>query len=215
MGHFTLADWVDFIRNLKNPAAKTEMQRHLDEGCRDCQHVVRAWRSLAAFAANEGLCSPPDHAVRSLRGYYSFFKPRGQRARTPVMAHLLFDSFFEALPAGIRSSQSAPRHLMYSAGQLLIELRVEHRSGRLCIVGQARQRSECEPRVAERGVYILEGARKVARTTSNRFGEFQLEFESEENAAFSTLLKGPTSVLIPLRSVGQPQKGPSTPDAKR
>jgi len=54
-----------------------------------------------------------------------------------MMARLLFDSLLEPIPAGTRASHFLPRQLAYSAGSVLIDLRLEHRSGRVCLVGQA------------------------------------------------------------------------------
>jgi hypothetical protein len=210
MYHFTLGNWLDFSRNLTSEKATEEMQTHLDEGCQQCLKVVRLWRNLVGFGATERVCSPPDRALRSVRGYYGLLKPGKQRARVLVMAHLLFDSFFEALPAGIRSSQSS-RQLVYSAGKLFIDLRIERRSGRVTIVGQAQRPSHGVPGVVGRTILMMRGTTTIARTTSNRFGEFQfaLDSENEEDTEFSIILKGTTSVVIPLRDIGLAQSGPS------
>jgi hypothetical protein len=207
MNHFTLGDWVDYIRHLKSGNAKAEMQKHLDGGCKRCLRVVRLWRNLSAFAVSERSCSPPDRILRTVCGYYGVFKPGKQRAGLVVMMHLLFDSSFEGVPAGVRSSHSSPRQLVYSVGKLFIDLRIEWRPGRVCVVGQAQQHSSRDPGLAGRDVLVLQGTKTVARTKSNRFGEFQFTLESEENAEFSIVLKGPTSFVIPLRETESPQRG--------
>jgi hypothetical protein len=119
-----------------------------------------------------------------------------------VMAQLLFDSFLEAVPEGIRSSQSSPRQLMYSAGNLIVDLRIEHRAGRVYIVGQAQQRSGRDPGVAGRSLCVLAGAKTMARTRSTRFGEFQFELEAEDNEEYTIVLRGPVSFVLPLRRIG-------------
>jgi hypothetical protein len=209
MNHFTLGDWLDFIQNHKGRAATAEMQKHLDDGCRQCRKVVRMWRSLVAFAASERAYSPPNRALRSARGFYGLFKPGKQRASVLATAHLLFDSFFESVPAGIRSSHSPPRQLVYSAGKVVIDLRIERQSGCVYIVGQAQPRSPRDPAAAGREILVLQGTKTLARTISNRFGEFQFTLDSEENtddAEFSIVLKGPTSFVIPLRDIGLSQR---------
>jgi hypothetical protein len=203
MDHFTLGDWVDFIRKLKSGSVAVEMQTHLDQGCQRCLKVVRMWEHLSAFASHGRLFCPPDHALRSVRGYYRVLRPKKRGSRTAVMARLLFDSFFEAVPAGIRSSQSAPRQLVYAAGRLVIDLRIEHRSGHAHIVGQAQPRSPGERNSEGREVMILREGETVARTTSNQFGEFQFDLQSEDNDEFSIVLKGLLSFVVPVRSVGQ------------
>jgi hypothetical protein len=198
MNHFTLGEWADFVRHLKGPSATAQMQQHLDEGCQECSKVVRMWRDLSDFGSNEGLYSPPSRAVRSVEGYYSLLKPR-RGAQVAMMARLLFDSLLEAIPAGIRSSQFSPRQLIYSTRSLVIDLRLERRLGRVHVVGQAQPRAVAGPGVAGVDVLALKGSKTVERTRCNRFGEFQLELESEEDEAFSLVLNYLTSIVVPLR----------------
>jgi hypothetical protein len=197
MNHFTLGEWADFVRHLKSPSATAQMQQHLDERCQECSKVVRMWRDLSDFASNEGPYSPPSRAVRSVEGYYSLLKPR-RGVQVAMMARLLFDSLLEAIPAGIRSSQVSPRQLIYSTRNLVIQLRLERRLGRVHLVGQAQPRA-AGPGVAGVDVLALKGSKTVKRTRCNRFGEFQLELESEEDEAFSLVLNYPTSIVVPLR----------------
>lgn len=209
MDHFTLGDWVDFIRKLKSSPVEMAMQKHLDEGCQQCLRVVRMWQHLAAFSAQERSSSPPERALRSVRGYYGLLKPRKQRSRIAVMGQLLFDSFLEAVPAGIRSSQSAPRQLLYAAEQVVIDLRIEHTSGHVHIVGQAQPRSLRDPELAGNQVLALRDGKAVAQTRLNRFGEFQFNLETEDDDEFSIVLRAPLSVVVRLRSVGALQGGAS------
>ena len=201
MNHFTLADWTDFVRRIKGPPIAAQMQQHLDEGCEQCSKVVRMWRDLFDFGSKEGPYRPLDRALRSVAGYYGLLKPGKQGSRVAMMARLLFDSLLEPIPAGIRSSQPSPRQLVYSAGNLLIHLRLEWRLKRIHLVGQAQRRATVVPELAGIDVLALSGSKTVARTKCNRFGEFQFELESEENEEFSIVLKGPRSIVIPLRGV--------------
>jgi hypothetical protein len=209
MNHFTLGDWVDFAQDLKTRAVRAEMQRHLDEGCRQCLRVVRMWRNLVAFASGERSCHPPERALRFVRGVFGLSKPARQGIRVPAMAHLLFDSSAQAVVAGVRSSHSAPRQLVYSVGKLFIDLRIEWRLGHVFVVGQAQQHSSRDPGLGGRDVLVLQGTKTIARTTSNQFGEFQFTLESEENPEFSIVVKGPTSLVVPVRDIPLAQEEPS------
>jgi hypothetical protein len=174
-----------------------QMQQHLDESCQKCSKVVRMWRHLFDFGSKEGLYSPPDRALRLVRGYYSLLRPGRRGSRVATMARLVFDSFAGPIPAGIRSSQSSPRQLAYSAGGVLIDLRLEHRSGRVHLVGQAQPQAG-NRRVAGIDVLALKGAETVAQTTCNGFGEFQFDLEGSDDEGLSIVLKGPRLIVIPL-----------------
>jgi hypothetical protein len=199
MNHFTLEDWIDFVRRLKSPPVTAQMQQHLDEGCGECLKAVRIWRDLFAFGSSERLYSPPGRALRSVQGYYRLLRAQRRGSRVAIMARLLFDSLLEPLPAGIRSSQPSPRQLVYSAGKVLIDLRLERRLDRIHIVGQAQRRSLRGPEVGERDVLVLQETKTVARTRCNQFGEFQFDLESAENREYSIVLKGANSFVVPLR----------------
>src|SRR5215472_1236896 len=203
MNHFTLVDWVDFVRRLKDRSTTAQMQRHLDEGCKQCSIVARMWRDLSDFGSKERLYRPPDQALRSVRGYYSLLKPGRGRPRAATMASLIFDSFLEAIPAGIRSSQPSPRQVMYSAGNFLIYMRLDRGTRRVYLVGQAQRRVGPRRNLAGVNVSVLRGDETVARMRSNQFGEFQFELDPvEEKEEITIVLEGPTPVVIPLRNIG-------------
>jgi hypothetical protein len=203
MNHFTLGEWADFVRHLMAPSVTTQMRQHLDGPCKRCSKLVRMWQDLFDFGSKEGLYRPPDRALRSVRGYYSLLKPGRESRRVATMARLIFDSLLEPLPAGVRSSQSSPRQLIYSAANFLVDMRLERRARRIHLVGQAQPRAGARARVAGINVCVLRGDETIAQTRSNRFGEFQFELDpSEENEEVTILLEGPTSAIIPLRSVG-------------
>src|SRR5690348_12846919 len=140
MNHFALGDWVDFVRGLKLPSDAALMQGHLDAGCLRCSKVVRMWQDLVVFGSREKLYSPPEWALRSLQGCYGLLKPGRRRARAATVGRLIFDSLLEPISVGVRSSQLSARQLVYSAGDVLIDLRLEPRLGRVYAVGQAQGR---------------------------------------------------------------------------
>lgn len=198
MNHFTLGDWADFVRRLKEPNATTEMQRHLDANCKRCLKVVRIWRDLFTFGSRERLYSPPGRVLRSVEECYGLLKPE-RSSRVAVLARLIFDSSLQPAPAGIRSSQALPRQLIYSGGNLLIDIQLEHKMGRVYVTGQAQRRAVRAAEQAGTEVLALKGTRKVARTACNQFGEFQLEFDSGKHEGFSIVLKGGASIVMRLR----------------
>jgi len=153
---------------------------------------------LLDFGSEEKSYSPPDRVVRSVAGYYGLLQPWKVESPVAMIPSLVFDSFLEPLAAGIRSSQLSPRRLVYFAGDLVIDLRLEHRARRLRLVGQAERRGP-DPSVGEMRVAIQRETKTVARTRCNRYGEFQVELMSKESDEFSVVLsRGKSVVIIPL-----------------
>jgi len=184
MNHFTLGDWADFVRHLKELSTAAQMQQHLDESCQQCSKVVRMWRDLLAFGFKEKSYCPPDRALRSVGGYYGLLKAGRRGSRVATMARLILDSLLEPAPTGTRSSQFSPRQLLYSAGDVLVDLRLEHRSGRVSLVGQAQSRAATKRKMAGIAVLALKGTKTLAQTTCNRFGEFQFILKARRTTEF-------------------------------
>jgi hypothetical protein len=200
MNHFTFGEWADFARHLQDPVSTEHMQRHLDGGCQRCSQAVRMWQNLIDFGSRETLYSPPDRVLRTVKGYVQLLKPARRSAGVMAMlARLVFDSSREPLPAGIRSSRASARQLVYSAGDFLIDLRLERRPGGVSLVGQAQQRTGAK--LTGIDVIALKGTRTVLQTKANRFGEFQLDLESGRNEEVSLVIKGAASIVIPLPDV--------------
>ena len=198
MKHYTLADWVDFVRHLTDPALTAKMQQHLGEGCRECAKVVRVWQGLLDFGATEKLYSPPDWVRRSVLGYYRLFKSWKVESPVARVASLVFDSLLEPMPAGIRSSQASPRRMLYFAGDLMIDLRLEQKAHQLYLVGQAERQGSRH--VSGMRVLVQRADETVAQTRCNRHGEFQVEVLSKESDELSVVLRRSDFVLIiPLR----------------
>jgi hypothetical protein len=91
---------------------------------------------------------------------------------------LVFDSFREPLPAGVRSQHRVSRQTLYEAGDYAVDLRQEHERGgaRVTMVGQVASRKEPGRALAGVAVVLSSGSSVLAKTVSNEFGEFQMEY---------------------------------------
>lgn len=97
-------------------------------------------------------------------------------------AQLIFDSFRVPLPAGVRSSHESGRQLAYRHKNKIVDLLItpEVASSRVLLAGQVTGGSMGMARNNGLMVLLIDGMKTVARTTTNQFGEFQLEFEIME-----------------------------------
>lgn len=109
------------------------------------------------------------------------FSQPGIRRITQV-AHLVLDTFFQAVPAGIRSSQNNNlRQLVYEVEHFTADISMEHPPGsRLTAVfGQVMR--DADPRIPLNGVAVVLRGEKgpIELKMTNQFGEFSFEFEDE------------------------------------
>jgi len=179
MGHFDIVQWADFVRGLPESADRTAMEEHLSSGCQACGGAVRQLRKLVAVADAEARYKVPNYAVDYAKSIY----PLQQPAKVHIIAHihtrLIYDSFREPLPAGIRGQGRIIRHTCYEAGDHSLELRQEIERGcsRVTLVGQITNQKEPQRQMPDVPVTLVAGKETVARAVSNEFGEFVMAYE--------------------------------------
>ncbi len=125
-------------------------------------------------------------------------KPERLRQLSRLEVELVYDTADYPLPAGVRRRDVTSRHLLYRAGDLCLDLRVERdpRSSLTALVGQLANADEPLEPLAGVPVFIMAGERVLARANSNRMGEFQLECEGE--ASMSLCLQAGDERFIEL-----------------
>jgi hypothetical protein len=182
MKHYSLEDWTDYVRGVADQESRTAMAAHLEVGCTRCARAAATLERVSAILADESKYQVPEYAVRIARAIFSSQRP--QIMSLPrLAAKLIYDSIREPLPVGIRSRDQLTRRALYQAGEYFLDLRLEHEPGSpvLNMVGQLANRDM--PARSSSGVMVLLTAGKdvVARTLTNRFGEFQMEYEPSPN----------------------------------
>jgi hypothetical protein len=104
------------------------------------------------------------------------------------IAALVFDSFLATgATAGTRSISSGARHLVYAAGPLTIDVRLnDFGSTDIMMAGKVLQAAAENAAARRATVTLMCGDSTFARTSTNEFGEFQ--FESEGGSDLRILL---------------------------
>ncbi len=127
-------------------------------------------------------CVPWDRLLQELWGSLeSLLRPSSLLRRVTQAARLVFDSFLQPLPDGIRISQLPARRLVYKARSLMADLWIEPKtdSRRTALVGQLVDSAKPDRRL-DRIPIVLRGQKgPIALATTNEFGEFHLDFDFE------------------------------------
>jgi CheY-like chemotaxis protein len=120
--------------------------------------------------------------------------------RSMQVAQLIFDSFRMPLPAGVRGSPEPGRQLAYQHQNKIVDLLIEPReeSGRVSLAGQVMGAGMRKGENSGLPVLLIDRMKTLARTTTNQFGEFQLEFEVVENAGLQIRLGDGSWASIPI-----------------
>src|SRR2546425_2686168 len=196
MKHFSLGDWADFARQSASPDQEILMRRHLDDGCERCSKVLELWRSIWEIGKKEASYQPSKSAVRAVRAAYAASRRLRAIPKRASIARLMFDSFREAAPAGLRSSMGGTRHTLHKAGQFLVDMCMESEPGsnRISLAGQILDPDAPGKELHNLGVLLVCNGQLLARTATNRFGEFHLDFD--EGAKYRLFVEIPRHKTI-------------------
>lgn len=180
--HFNLGEWADFGRGRVQPEDRSRMERHLDQGCPECTRTLELWKGVLDAASREGAFDPPHDVLRCAKALYSAFpaeRLRGLSLRVARLAHLGQQAL-----EGVRSASGpTATHLLLREGSLLLDLRVQPKpaSDSVSVMGQVVDSVQVDARLQNRAVSVVRASKALARTATNEFGEFQMEFEPGED----------------------------------
>lgn len=200
MKHYSTADWADYANQAAPPEQRAAMDDHLQEGCKECRANLHLWQRVQEVANREVEYEPPESAVKFVKGAFALDPPRKRKPRVSEIAELVFDSFRQPLPAGVRSVETATRKLLYRWGGLQIDLNLEplEASNRISIEGQMLDASHPSNRLKEIPVIVLSGKDQLGQTRTNQFGEFHVECKLEKNLELRMWIDEERQAFIPL-----------------
>lgn len=204
MKHFASEEWVDFVNKQRSPQQIASMQDHLETGCEPCLKLFNTWSLVRDAAKREGDIQVPESAVQHVLNAFAVAAEPKKTSSIPEIPRLVFDSLWQPALAGVRSGAAAPRHLLYRAGEVSIELVVELEppSERVHIAGQDSTTASPQPGCAQVSIVLHTGNQKVVEAATNRLGEFQLGFVPQEGLRISFGSLAGRELTIPLDGIG-------------
>ncbi len=194
MKHYQIEQWLDFVRGLSKQDDQAAMQKHLAD-CGSCAATAEMLGKVVQAAAADAAYQVPDYAVRSAKAIYALQRPAKVHILPRVLARLVFDSFREPVLEGVRSQHRITRQAMYEAGDYSVDLRMEHERGSssVVLVGQIANRTQPDEKLSDVPVVLMADREILARTKSNEFGEFQVEYPPRKSL----------QLFVPVKQAGQ------------
>jgi hypothetical protein len=90
---------------------------------------------------------------------------------------LIFDSRLESVPSGARSGSRSPRRIVHRAGKWTVDFELQPEAGnRLSLAGQVLATGKKKVEMGSLNIALISEGKLLAHTSTNRFGEFELEF---------------------------------------
>jgi hypothetical protein len=186
MEHFSERRWADFVRGINGPEISKDIKAHLAADCSKCKTALDAWSGVRRLASEEDAYAPPENLVRLVKlGFTSkpAHQPRTSTLESWTLANLVFDSFAQPLPAGVRSAALSAWQVVYESEGLTVDLRFGHRgqSKTVHLVGQVFDKRAVRAWQSNATIQLsTEQGELVATTAVNAMGEFHLEFEAND-----------------------------------
>src|SRR5437870_4974431 len=218
MKHLDLIQLTDYIRGATAEAQAAAMEAHLASGCQKCRLTADLLHKLAAAARSDSQVQVPDYALRCARAIFLLQQPEKVQILPRIPARLLYDSFREPLPAGLRTQQRLSRQALYQAGDYLLDLRLENERGssRVALVGQIQNHKQPGKRLGGVLVLLVSEEHVLAQAVSNSLGEFQMEYAPTKRLRlYVPVRQAGKQIEVPLSRPVGPKAREGTAAAKK
>lgn len=136
----------------------------------------------------------------------SLFRPEAVFQNVTQLARPIFDSFRNPLTAGVRASYVRSRQLLYASGSIRVDLWIEPQadSSRIALAGQLLDSARPDRRFDSVPVALRDRKGPVAHATTNEFGEFHFDFDSEPTTISVEIRIAETQcITVPLPALGK------------
>jgi len=195
--------WVDFSRNLTAGDERQRMLEHLAAGCEECSRLSELTDRLISTCGSISVCEVPEKAVRLARAIFPVHHENRPKRGSRLPVELLFDSFLAPVPVGLRATWQVGWQGLYRSGECSLDVRIEPdlKSSKATVIGQVASHVAPTEEMGNLQVSLRSGRRVVAETVSNRFGEFQMEYEQEPQLKLVVQLQDAHTIQVPLRKL--------------
>lgn len=197
--HFSDEQWADYVRNLTAPGAVVEIQQHLASGCKECDAAAHFWSAFYEVSLRAFSFQPPAEVIREVEASFAGRKFSTLRRKSAMLARVIFDSMLQPAPAGVRGSRVSPRRIVSRVGRWVIDLQLEHTSGKkLIVTGQVVNRPWLARAAPALDISLMREQIVLGRSATNQFGEFQVSGESGGGLRLYIDAPGRMAIEVPL-----------------
>jgi hypothetical protein len=138
MRHLTVENLLNEIDGLTPGTEKPTVEQHLNS-CKDCSELRQELQDLVSHLQRESSCEPPAEVVQwGVELFQPIIQPASGGRIRKIIAALVFDTFDEPALAGVRRVGAPPRQLLFRAGDVDVDVKIEsmEANDRITLVGQ-------------------------------------------------------------------------------
>ena len=169
---------IDYLDNRLPDTESSRVAAHLSRDCAVCGESRDWYQRVRTSVASDNTVAPPPWVIKRA---FRIFEAQRDRPRLAArigqaIASLVFDSVARQPLAGVRSTETSNRQLLYRAGDYSIDLQIassEHT--RADLIGQVLRESEPTfESVAGLKLDIERGGEIVCSAVTDEMGEFKI-----------------------------------------
>lgn len=174
MRHLSAEELIECLDQQASIDTRQTVDAHLQE-CNDCTGLKVELQELISKLTVDASYEPPEALVDwAIHLFQPMLQPSGGRLRK-IIASLVFDTSDQPLLAGVRRAGVAPRQLLFRAGDVDVDVKIEsmETNGRISLVGQVLSNAE---KFFDNTPVRLESHGTVRYSTiTNSVGEFSFD----------------------------------------
>jgi hypothetical protein len=201
MKHYGIDQWVDFTRGIVVGDQAAQMLAHLQSGCADCRQLSDFTSKLSRTCVGLATATVPESSLRLAKAIIPFRTSERPKRGNRIPVEMIFDSFLVPSAVGLRSTWQVGWQGLYRAGDCSVDLRIEPelKSSRAAVIGQITSHVSPAVEMGNLPVCLRAGKQVVAETVSNRFGEFQMEYDQQTQLKLCISLRDAKSIQVLLK----------------
>ena len=137
MRHLTVENIITYMDGQGTDVEKTTLETHL-AGCKECSELKQEFQTLMVQLREDSSFEPPAEVVEwGVNLFQPVMKPEKGGVRK-IIASLVFDTFDQPMLAGVRRVGAPPRQLLFRAGDVDVDVKIEsmEANDRITLVGQ-------------------------------------------------------------------------------
>jgi hypothetical protein len=138
MRHLSVENLMSYVDGQTAPTEKPAIEQHLNS-CSECLELRQELQNLVSQLQNDSINEPPSHLVQwGIDLFQPVMQPSSGGRIRKIIAALVFDTFEQPALAGIRRVGAPPRQLLFRAGDVDVDVKIEslEANDRITLVGQ-------------------------------------------------------------------------------
>ena len=175
MAHLSIENLIDYVEKKVTEGMRLEVETHLAQ-CEKCFGEKQELQSLVLHLQQDSSFEPPADLVQwGVSLFQPILQPSPAGKLKRIIASLVFDTYDQPMLAGVRRVGAPPRQLLFRAGDVDVDVKIEsmEANDRITLVGQVLSNTtkffdNTSVRLESQGIVRY-------RTLTNPVGEFTFD----------------------------------------